>query len=228
VKKILIFIGTILMLVVLILSPFLMFSWLVKVKVVCRSQQGGCPKELESELKDYESKNLATAREGIEKLLKEGYLVSDFSCQFKLPDFLYVDLVVRKPLFALRENGSESLALVDKDGNVLSMAKDSALPAVSIDQKLPSPGQNVGGVNLFALDLVEGIYEMYQVKEGIIQDDTLLVELPNQIRVIFPLGDKNRETLLGSLRLIYSQITSGDWEGRFSQIDLRFKNPVLR
>jgi cell division septal protein FtsQ len=228
VKKILTVVVTTLILIALITSPFLMFSLLLKVKIVCRSQQGSCPKELEVGMRAYESKNLNTARAGIEKLLKESYLISDFSCQFKLPNFLYVNLVVRKPLFALKEDGSESLVLVDKNGKVLSMAKDSVLPVVRVGQKLPSPGQNVGEVNLNALDLAEGVWEMYQVKQSVIEDNTLLVELPSQIRVIFPLEDGNKEVLLGSLRLIYSQITNGDYMGRFSQIDLRFKNPVLR
>jgi hypothetical protein len=68
---------------------------------------------------------------------------------------------------------------------------------------------------------------MYQVGQSSIQDGSLLVELPGQIRVIFPLeGDS--EILLGSLRLIYSKVREDGNLAGYSQIDLRFTNPVLR
>jgi hypothetical protein len=55
----------------------------------------------------------------------------------------------------------------------------------------------------------------------------LLVELPGQIRVIFPLeGDS--DILLGGLRLIYSKIKEDGNLAGYSQIDMRYKNPVLR
>jgi hypothetical protein len=68
---------------------------------------------------------------------------------------------------------------------------------------------------------------MYQVRDFTVQDDSLLVELPGQIRVIFPL-DGDSQILLGSLRLIYSKIQNEGNPEKYSQIDLRFKNPVLR
>ena len=51
---------------------------------------------------------------------------------------------------------------------------------------------------------------------------TLTVELPTAVRVIFPLEEsRDKDVLLGTLRLIYSQVTD-------RQIDLRFKNALLR
>lgn len=69
---------------------------------------------------------------------------------------------------------------------------------------------------------------MYGVQKGEITDSGLVIELPGSIRVIFPLDAPDPRVLLGSLRLVYSKITSGDMVGKYSEIDLRFKNPVLR
>ena len=61
---------------------------------------------------------------------------------------------------------------------------------------------------------------MYQVNKGEMINSGLVVELPTRVRVILPL-EGSVEILLGSLRLIYSQVTD-------KEIDLRFKNPILR
>jgi hypothetical protein len=63
---------------------------------------------------------------------------------------------------------------------------------------------------------------MYQISKGEIDGNSLVVELPTAVRVIFPLdGTKDKDVLLGSLRLIYSEVTD-------KEIDLRFKNALLR
>jgi hypothetical protein len=69
---------------------------------------------------------------------------------------------------------------------------------------------------------------MYQIDTGEVQNDTLLVELPGQIRVILPLEDADSQLLLGSLRLIYSTIEGGTNKNLYKEIDMRYKNPVLR
>jgi hypothetical protein len=69
---------------------------------------------------------------------------------------------------------------------------------------------------------------MYQVGLSEMQNGTLLVELPGQIRVILPLEDADSQLLLGSLRLIYSTIQSGENKNLYDEIDMRYKNPVLR
>ncbi|KKT32237.1 MAG: hypothetical protein UW20_C0020G0007 [Candidatus Woesebacteria bacterium GW2011_GWB1_44_11] len=110
--------------------------------------------------------------------------------------------------------------------NILRV-QDSALPVITLEEELPDTGQSISQVNLFALDLAVGTYQMYQIRESEVRDGSLLVELPGQIRVIFPLeGDS--EILLGSLRLIYSKLREDGNLAGYSQIDLRYRNPVLR
>lgn len=221
-KKILIIIGVILFFFFLIILPFL-----IKVKIDCKSQYGDCPQQILDQLSTFEGKNLFYAKRGITKILKAEFLVSDYSLQFKIPNILHAELLVKKPVIAFKDVKSGSLVLVDAEGKVLSNGVDSALPVISVDEGLAKVGQNIGNVNLFALKLASGIYQMYQVRDFSIQEGNLLVELPGQIRVILPLeGDS--QILLGSLRLIYSKIQNEGNIGKYSQVDLRFTNPVLR
>lgn len=221
-KKIITIVGIILLSGSLIITPLL-----IKVKVDCKSQYVECPQQITDKLNLFNGKSLFSAKKGIRKILKPEYIISDYSLQFKIPNILRVELLVKKAVAAFTSSKSDTLDLVDNEGKVLSTVQNSALPTISIEEDLPTPGQSVSAANLFALNLASGIYQMYQVGQSHIQDGSLLVELPGQIRVIFPL-DGDSEILLGSLRLIYSKIKEDGNLAGYSQIDLRFKNPVLR
>jgi hypothetical protein len=204
-----------------ILAPFF-----IKVKIECRSQFGDCPAEVNSGLGAISYKNLFEARQKTSVYLKKHFLVTDFSFQFKLPDTMLVNIIVKKPYFALKNATSEKLELVDQKGIALGVSGSSSLPTVVTAGPFVKVGAAVNSNDLFALNLVSGVYQMYQVGYGTIENDALAVDMPAGLRVIFPLeGDS--EVLLGSLRLIYTKVTT-DYPGLYSQIDMRYKNPVLR
>ncbi len=210
----------------LIVIALFMWPFFLKVDIKCQSQYGQCNQEIINDISIYKWHSLYSARNGVAKSLKQNFLVSDYSTQFKLPNILQVNILVKKPSFTLYNKNLNQAALTDLSGEVLSIAQNTTLPVVYVNQNLPKPGESVGDKNLFALKLISGLNDMYQIKEGIIDNDSLVVDLQGQIRVIFPLeGDS--QVLLGSLKLIYLKI-QGDLAGKFSQIDLRFKNPVLR
>jgi hypothetical protein len=200
---------------VLVLS-FLM-PVLIKVRPECRSQFGSCPKAVESEIRNLGSGSLYKTKKSISKILKNNPQVSNFSFQFKLPNILSVNLLVLKPEFAVFDKNSDKTYLVDASGKIIGESDTSPLPTVV---------QEGDGVNIFCLNLVKGVYEMYGVSRGEIREESLVIELPGPVRVIFPVRGENSQVLLGSLRLIYAKITTEP--GRYSEIDLRFKNPVLR
>ncbi|MCX6704958.1 MAG: hypothetical protein NT162_01315 [Candidatus Woesebacteria bacterium] len=221
-KKIFVIAGVFVVFATVIISPFL-----IKVRIDCKSQYGECPRQVLDKLYSFNGKSLFLAKRGINKILKSDFSVSEFSLQFKIPDVLHAELLVKKAVIAFKESTSGSLALVDAEGEVLSRAENSVLPVITVAEALAKVGQNIGSANFFALSLAQGVNQMYQINNFVIADGSLLVELPGQIRVLFPLeGDK--DTLLGSLRLIYSKIQEDGNLAGYSQIDLRFKNPVLR
>lgn len=201
-----------------ILSPFLITQFLVKVKIECLSQFGQCPEESYIKLKNIKSDNLCKTKTEVTKILKKDSLVSDFSMQYKLPNILMVNLLVKKPMFAIKDASLGKIFTVDKDGNILSEVGSTTLPTVI---------QNDQNVNIYTLNLMLGIYQMYQVGYGTIVNDALVVDIPHGLRVIFPIRGEAPEVLLGALRLIYSKVTT-EYAGVYSEIDMRYKNPVLR
>lgn len=216
-----------LILAILILGSFFVLPFILKVKVQCKSQFGECPDQIVSSLHQADSKSLQLAKNQIGKVLKQNYLLTDYSTQFKLPDILVVNVLIRKPDFALYNKNTSELWLVDGDGTILIKTNDTTLPKIVTESDIPKSGQKVDAQTLNALKIIEGVWEMYQVGMGELGGAALVVDLPGKINVIFPL-DMDPQVSLGALRLIYTKITTGDSAGKFSQIDLRFKNPVLR
>lgn len=164
-------------LVFIALCAILSLPLFIKVKVECRSQYGGCPSEIESLVGKNSGKNIYAAENSIKIALKQNLLVSDFSIQFKLPDILSVNIILIKPSFAVVDRASGRAGLVDISGKILSIVDGSSLPKIITDANLQM-GERVDSKTLFALNLIGGVYEMYQIGQGEIHDDSLVVELP--------------------------------------------------
>jgi len=214
------------LLVVIFIILLFLIPLFIKVRIECKSQFGDCPAEVNSKLQTLNSKSLFSADRAIRKDLKESFLVSDFSIQFKLPNIMLVNVIAKKPYFALKDPSSGKFQLIDQKGIVLALADSSNLPTVVSTESVKKAGELIGTRDLFALNLISGVYEMYQVGYGVITNDALTVDIPHGVRVIFPLeGDS--EVLLGSLRLVYTKVTAS-YLGIYSQIDMRYRNPVLR
>jgi len=199
----------------------------IKVGVECQSQFGVCPSEIDVQLNRFDGNSLFRARQESSKYLAKNYLVSDFSMQFKIPNMLYANLLVKKPVFAILDRSTGKNGLVDKDGRIISVSSSSSLPTVAVMNTNLQAGGNVSAREYFALELMQGIWQMYQVSLGEIKDDSLVVELPGGVTVTFP-REGNKEVLLGEVRLVYGKVESMGTASKYSQIDLRFKNPVLR
>jgi cell division septal protein FtsQ len=211
----------------LIVIAIFLPGFLIKARIDCRSQYGECPQTIIDGIAPLQGKSIFFAQKGLKKYLKSDFLVSGESIQFKLPNILRVDLVVKKPIYALGSSTLPAFDLIDKDGQILAQATSSDLPTVLASIDLLPPGEKVSPTYLLALELTDGVHKMYQVRSSVIEGNTLLVDMPGGVRVIFPLDTVDRDLLLGSLRLIYSNIQK-DGVGLYSQIDLRYKNPVLR
>jgi len=216
-KKILIIISSAVILGLLFLTPFL-----IKVQIECRSQDGECPVGTNDKLSGQAGSSSAgqislfQAKKNISKTLKKDPMVTEFSTQFKLPNIILVNIISKKPIFAIKDRTSGKYYLTSREGIILSTVDSSSLPTVEQDGSIP---------NLFALNIVLGVYQMYHVLYGVISNDTLVVDMGTGFRVIFPLeGDE--QVLLGSLRLIYSKIQTSN-PNNYKQVDLRFANPVL-
>ncbi len=206
---------------------FLFSPFFIKVRVLCKSQLGDCPPQVTKNLKSINNKNLFQAKRQSLKILKNDFTVKEYSTQLKLPDILLINIIVKKPIFSVLNKSIGKYAQVDEQGIILSFADSTAYPILIKDNAQNEIGRKIDDTDLTALKLIRGVQEMYQVNSGTLVDGTLLVDLPRGIRVIFPLSGVDTELVLGSLRLVYSKVTT-DYLGKYSQIDLRFKNPVLQ
>jgi hypothetical protein len=181
--------------------------------VECESQYGVCPEDIVSLVRLDTPKPLVQSKREIMNKLKGNLLISDYSIQYGFPNKLKVSILIKKPRFAILNKDTGKYLLVGADGKIVGYADETSLPTVSQSGDIP---------NILALELMEGVFAMYQISKGEIDGNSLVVELPTAVRVIFPLdGTKDKDVLLGSLRLIYSEVTD-------KEIDLRFKNALLR
>lgn len=223
------------LIVLLPVAGFFAAGRLIRVENIdCASQFGPCNSDIVEILNEKEGQRLSQSRTDVNKVLEEYTLIKKHSVQFQLPNTLKVEVVERKPKFALVNLAEQGSVLSDEDGVVVSKEDElSSLPKVIINRELPNVGERVGDKNLFALEIVRGVNLSYQVDKGRIVGDTLEVELSDGRLALFPLeGDE--EIFLGSLNLILSRLNTIDQNSKIEttrkveEIDLRYENPVLR
>lgn len=222
-KKNLLFIILFFLLLIILLPSFI-----IPVKISCQTQYGDCPSEVSDKIAYLNGKKINYAKKHLKKDLESNFLVSAYTTQFRLPNVLRANMVIKNPEFALGNKISGNFGLIDKEGTVLALSAKTQLPTVITNENLPEVGLQVDAKTLLALYLVYGLNKMYQISTGNIETDTLLVDIPGGLRVIFPLVDSDRDLLLGTFKLIYSNIKNADGEFLYSEIDLRYENPVLR
>jgi len=213
-------------LLALIISPFFLLPRILKIgKINCKSQFGPCSKNLEEKIRNIsqEKKSLSETKKELAAFLESDIIVNDFSFQFKLPDKLEINIIERKPKFAV-QNQNGMVALIDGNGYVITIEDSTGLPRLITSESLPNVGEKVTEEALFALELLYDMFSFYQVRTGKIDKSSLVIELSRGPKVIFPL-EGSHQALLGSLRLVLDKLNS---DSQVSTIDLRFKNPIIK
>lgn len=209
--------------------------------IFCKSQYGPCGERIDGKVLQSKGKSLFGARKNIKNDLNKETAISDFSIQYKLPDKLEVNIITRKPFFGLSYEQGETVALVDKEGYVLSFQDMTPLPFIKDEKHPPPVGEKVDEERLFALQLILDVYGSYQTQQGKIENDSLTVELKTGERVIFPL-EGDRQVLAASLSVILAKLNRQEDGTKINNsdgevfenctsgctIDLRYKNPVVR
>lgn len=204
-------------------------------KITCSNQYGRCDDSLVADLGTVLGKSLAEAKSTLKSILSENLLVKDFSLQYKIPETLQIYILIKKPKFALWSPEEKKGVLVDEEGMVLTEVESTNLPKVIISGKLLVRGEKVNQNQLFALLLMADLNYFYQVKQGVLTDDRFEVNLLEGKKIIFPL-EGDRQILLGSLKVVLSEINLSRLNQeakdskieRIREIDLRFKNPILK
>lgn len=215
-------------LLILVLVIFAVTPSFIHVNILCRSNAGPCSPTISDSLSKLNGTDLNKAKNAVKKILKGNLLVSDFAIQYRLPDVIEVNLIENVPVFAIFDVASGKYYLVDAKGEVLYIDSKTDMPSISGQFGQMKLGEVVAPEYLTGLQIVEGISQMYQIRIGQVDGDTLLVKLPGPVSVVFPLSGTDYHVLLGAVRLIYTRIQNADLAGKYTQIDLRYKNPILR
>lgn len=206
---------------------------LIQVNAInCITQYGDCPQEILNEINSVTTTKYFSKKKQVDKLLRQNILVNEFSLQYQLPGELRVTLNVKVPRYALFDKSKNKFLLVDKNGIVLYESGQTKLPNVSINSTLSVKGEKVNKEELFALQIIERVSILASIRNGEInlEKNELIVTLADDKLVKFPLnGDV--EILAGSLSAIFSRLNDHREAikmGNIKEIDLRFKNVVLR
>lgn len=200
--------------------------------ISCTSQFGYCNNAIVEEIKRNEGAKYSNAKVNISRLLKSNIRLKSYSIQYKIPNYLEISIIERKPTSALLA-GDNLYYLIDSDGYVMESVVQTSLPYIQDASQTPSIGSKIGDNVIFSTNILNYLLALYSVNKGSLYADRIEFIVPNGPVVIFPLnGDK--EVLVGSLRLILENISQKtkdfNLEKAYNQItiDLRYKNPVLR
>lgn len=223
-------------LIAFLVSLFFVIPKKLKIKrIVCQSQFGPCNASVLGSIDKVGNgeKSFYDVKKELQGILASNVLVSDYSFHFQFPNIIEVNLLERKPKYAVKAKSTDSYALVDKEGYVIYFQDLTGLPVLITVEPPPNVGEIVPDKTFFALEVLYGMFFSYQVREGTIEDGSLVIELSQGPKVIFPLEGK-KEILLGSLRLVLSKLNNSGQDSKIenvsgaSIIDLRFKNPVVK
>ena len=220
--------------VLLLVTPFVLFPRFVKIKdVSCNSQYGPCNQYYSKDLDSVIGMSLRDAKDKVVNILNENVVVQKYLVHYQLPSKLEIDVVESKPYYAIKSNSTSSVYLLDDNGNVLSVTQATSLPILDIEDIDLAQGDRVEDGLLFSLKVLYDMNTLFQTAYGEYKEEGLFIRLPNGYKVIFP-TEGDQKVLVGGARLIYQQLNSQaqdskiDKEGEMLTIDMRFKNPVIR
>lgn len=220
----------------LLICPFIVIPRIIKInQVKCESQFGPCSSAILGDLEKAQGSNYLESKKQIGSIFSNDILVSEFSLRFIFPSTFVVNVVEKKPIVALvGQSDQQKFYYIDKDGVVLSEQKSTVLPRIVINGDLAvKVGDRVDSKVSFASEILQGSFILFGSKLAFLNSDSVDVDLPNTIKVVFPISGEV-DTLLGSLNLILSQLNSKlvdstiVGQGLPKVVDLRYKNPVLR
>jgi hypothetical protein len=215
---------SIILIIIFVLSTPFAVKRLIKIdKIECVNQFGSCTYE-------FQLGNYKYVKDQIEKKLDEDVQVNSYLIQYKIPSTVKLDINIKSPKNAIYVNSTNKYYLISEDGLVLSTSDTSSLPVIKIDTGELEIGKVVDEKFKFALSILDNLSFLYFVKEGLFDKSSLRFVSQEGVNIIFPV-EGEVDLLVGSLRIIFSRLndeTEGIRMNEIREIDLRYKNPVLR
>lgn len=185
-------------------------------EIICRTQYGSCPNDLEMLLSDIRGKNIFLLTKNDFSKVQESQ-VKDFQFSTRLPSTLLVDLTLRKARVAVR-GGEGDFLLLDLDGELVGKVGETVLPVLALSEQTD---RNNLRKAIKILSLVKNSGS--EIESSRLVDNTLFLN-SRGFEIILPI-DKSAEILVGSLQFILGKFTIDG--RRIVKIDFRFNNPVV-
>jgi cell division septal protein FtsQ len=224
------FVSVAVFLVIIPLTILYLPNLIVIDKIDCFNQYDRCSSQVSDKIALVQSNKYGSAKKYIEKVLSHDMLVKSYSIHFQFPSMLIVNVIERKPKFALRSSTVQGIATIDDEGYVLTVVDESSLPTVVMSGTLPNPADKVDEQTLFGLRIVYNMSSIYKLGSAELKSDQLDVKLENGKLVVFPVrGDM--QYLLGAMNMLLLRLNNPSSDTKIvnvNYIDLRYKNPVLK
>lgn len=197
----------------------------------CHSQFGKCDNEFTSRILRGLPVKYSNLDSYLTNVLQDESEVYKYTYQLKLPSRIRLDVVIRKPVFALKSDSVTSASLVDQDGKVVGISEDTTLASMYIEEQLPNVGQSVSEETMSRILIAQGIYKIVNVEKLMVKGSDIYIDSTNVPEIVLP-TDKDHELLLGSVGLVLSRLKHIQEETKIdiseiSRIDFRYKDPII-
>lgn len=199
-------------------------------KLECVVNRAPCEELLTERLTVVQGDPLYEAKSKVAGELSGYPAILSFQSRFLPPDKLRVDVITKKPAFAVQKPGSEYFLLAERNGEVVEITKENTLPVVIVEDASFALGEAVSEPILLSAGLLSYLNFMFQERTGRVEGDSFIVDTAPGIRVIFPIyGDP--KLLAGTVKYLFSRLNDEGIATKIAnvyEIDLRYQNPVLR
>ena len=213
-----------------IISLVMIIPRLIRINDIdCKSQKNGCTEEIQRNLSDLEGQKYIVVIKSIDKVLTASNTIDKYYFQYKFPDRITIDIILKEVKYALKPDNSNWNILVSLDGKVIKLTEEGSVKPVLISSKSLNVGDTLDKPTLNYLKIAHLVGLSSKFDKAQIKSDGLYITLENGIIVVFPEGDP--EILVGSFNLIDSRLNKLMEEFKMTEvkiIDLRFKNPIIK
>ncbi len=228
-KKVDIFkiLSLVLLAVILFFTPEFIKRNIRILNIECTPVESDCYNQLY--LSNYIGRDYLTVKSELTKNLTNNNLVDFFIVQYNIPSTVKVDVVFKKGSINMLVKSGNYL-IIDKNNQVLINNKNDSLPTIINEVREYSINDYLIKDDKFSIELYTKIDTIYKIKEARIYDKYLKLILDTGQVIYFP-TEGDVDVLAGSVRLIFSRLNEGVQGIRMEdvrEIDLRFKNPILR
>lgn len=211
---------------VLVLSSLRLLSNYFRVRnVECYTQYGLCQEDLYHAVSPLLNRPIFNrgSSAGILNGLRQNLEIKSAVANYKFPQTVAFEIVLRKPMGQLGSQSSEVYAVSDEEGLVIRLSPRSNLPLLFSDQTY-KPGDRLSDLQLQALKIISLVNQIdAKITEGVMTDHQLTIKSPGPV-ILLDL-DKIPAQWYPTLQVLLarSKILSNPPK----TIDMRFSNPTI-